>query len=132
MCETMSVTSALYLDMNENFDWSREDGDRKYRFVGKIGNFCPIKPGCGGGELLRIGTDKEGNAKYSAATGSKGYRWLESDMVKSLGKEADVDQNFYIKLVDDAVTSISQYGDFEWFVSDDPYIAPPFNGGRVF
>ena len=124
MCETMSVTSALYLDMN--------DGDHKYRFVGKIGNFCPIKPGCGGGELLRIGTDKEGNAKYSAATGSKGYRWLESDMVKSLGKEADVDQNFYIKLVDDAVTSISQYGDFEWFVSDDPYIAPPFNGGRVF
>ena len=29
------------------------------------------------------------------------------------------------KLVDDAVKTISKYGDFEWFVSEDPYIAKP-------
>jgi hypothetical protein len=28
-------------------------------------------------------------------------------------------------LVDDAVETISKYGDFEWFVSDDPYVAKP-------
>lgn len=88
-----------------------------YRFVGKVGRFCPIKDGCGGGMLMR---EKDG--KYYAATGSKGYRWLESEMVKELGKENDIDRSYYDKLVDEAVKTISQYGDFEWFVSDDPYI----------
>ena len=129
LCETKSVTTALYLDLNED-NFLPED-DHNYRFVGKIGNFCPIKSGYGGGELLRIGQDKEGNIKYSAATGSKGYRWLESEIVKTLGKEKDIDRNYYINMVDDAVTSISQHGDFEWFVSSDPYVAPPFVGGRV-
>ena len=94
MCETKSVTSALYLDMNENLpDVSMLEkelfvitkGDREperqeelkdliakghnYVFIGKVGSFCPIKPGCGGGELLREGKDKDGYVKYSAATG---------------------------------------------------------------
>lgn len=100
-----------------------------YHFVGKVGQFCPIKPGCGGGELLREGKDREGNTKYFSATGAKGYRWLESEMVRDLGKEADIDKSYYIKLVDDAKDAISQYGDFEWFVSDEPITdleAPPW------
>ncbi len=96
----------------------------EYRFIGRVGQFCPIKEGCGGGELLREGKDSEGNVKYDSATGAKGYRWLESEMVKTLGKEKDIDQSYYVKLVDNAVETISQYGDFEWFVSDDPYISP--------
>ena len=28
--------------------------------------------------------------------------------------------------MDDAVDVISKYGDFEWFVSDDPYIPKPY------
>ena len=43
-------------------------------------------------------------------------------MVKELGKESDIDRSFYNKLVDDAIEAISKYGDFEQFVSDDPYI----------
>ena len=43
-------------------------------------------------------------------------------MVKELGKEDGIDRSYYDKLVDEAVKTISQYGDFEWFVSDDPYI----------
>lgn len=96
-----------------------------YIFVGKIGQFCPIKPGCGGGLLMR---EKDG--KYYAATGSKGFRWLESEMVRELGKEDDIDRSYYDNLVNDAVDTISKYGDFEWFVSDDPYISkesPWFN-----
>lgn len=110
LCETKSVTSSLHLDMNEGLP----DGEHNYIFVGKVGSFCPIKPGCGGGILLR---EKEG--KYSAATGSKGFRWLEAETVSLNHKENDIDESYYIKLVDEAVKSISQYGDFEWFVSND-------------
>lgn len=118
MCETKSVTSALYLDMNEDHDAEYHD----YHFIGKVGLFCPIKPGCGGGELLREAKDKDNTIKYVSATGAKGYRWMESEMVKILKKEKDIDRSFYDKLVDDAVSTISQYGDFEWFASDDPYV----------
>jgi len=77
-CEVKSVSTSLYLDMNENLGPDEHD----YHFVGKVGEFCPIVPGANGGILLR---EKEG--KYYAATGSKGYRWLEAEMVKSLRKE---------------------------------------------
>jgi len=124
MCETKSVSTALYLDMNEGL---LED-EHNYIFIGKVGLFCPIKLGCNGGELVREGKDKEGNIKYSSATGAKGYRWLESEMVKTLNKEDDIDRSYYDKLVNDAVETISKYGDFEWFVSDDPYVpdSPPW------
>lgn len=151
VCETKSVSKgALYLDKNENlndvseyekelskledkykkgqlsdtiFEASCQDLNEKiaeghsYHFVGKVGQFCPIKPGCGGAVLYR-----QQDNKYYAAAGTTGYRWLESAMVKELGKENDIDTSYYTKLVDDAVDTISQYGDFEWFVSDDPYI----------
>ena len=126
-CETFEVQTALYLDMNED---TPEDHD--YRFIGKVGRFCPIKPGCNGGELLRQKIDGEGNTKYDAATGSKGYRWLESELVKEFRKEDDIDKSYYTKLVDDAIygsgtgknrkPGISDFGDFEWFVSDEPYV----------
>lgn len=120
MCETKSVSTALYLDMNEQIP----EGEHDYRFVGKVGQFCPIKPGCGGGVLCREGKDKEGNVKYSAATGSKGYRWMESETVKRIGAENDIDRSYYDKMVDDAADAISKHGDFEWFVSE--LEAPPW------
>ena len=83
-----------------------------YQFVGKAGLFCPIKPGCGGGLLLR---EKDG--KYNSATGAKGYRWMESEMVRALGKEKDIDRRYYVAMVDEAISSISKYGDFEAFAS---------------
>ena len=119
LCETKSVTSALYLDMNE----ALVDGEHNYRFIGKVGQFCPIKEGFGGGILLRETENKKtGEKGYAAATGSKGFRWLESEMVRELERGSDIDRSYYDKMVDDAITSISSYGDFEWFVSDDPYL----------
>lgn len=97
-----------------------------YRFIGKVGNFCPIKPGCGGGELMRQGKDLNGNDKYDAVTGSKGYRWLESEYVRTLGKEDNIDRSYYVKLVNDAIDTISDFGDFERFVADEPYIIHDF------
>ena len=113
LCETKTVTTALYLDMNE----SLAENEHDYHFVGKAGRFCPILPGKGGGLLMR---EKEG--KYSFATGSKGYRWLESEMVKALGRENDIDRSYYNAMVDEAKSAIDKYCDFEWFASDDPYI----------
>lgn len=109
LCETKAVTTALYL---------KPENDEP-RFIGRVGRFCPIKPGCGGQTLLREGKDREGNLKYSAATGSKGYLWLEAEAVKNMKKEDDIDRSYYDKMVDAAVEAISKYGDFEWFVSDD-------------
>ena len=126
MCETKSVSKGdIYLDRNENLG----DDEHNYQFVGRVGQFCPIKPGRNGGILYRKADDK-----YYAVTGTKGYRWLESEMVKELGKEGDIDLSYYDKLVDAAVESISKYGDFEWFVSDDPYVGPDYdaNGRPVY
>lgn len=93
-----------------------------------------MKPGCNGGLLLREVVDKKtGEKSYASAGGAKGYRWLESEMVKHLGKEDGIDRGYYDAMVDTAVADISQYGDFEWFVSDDPYVkadddTPPWFG----
>ena len=117
-CETKSVSTALYLSSAEKGVEVEQPKPEDLSFIGKVGLFCPIKPECGGKELLRQGVDKNGNLKYSSATGAKGYRWLEAEMVKVLGKEDDIDISYYTKLVDAAKDSISNYGDFEWFVSD--------------
>ena len=122
LCETRSVSTAMYLDMNEKL----KEGEHNYIFVGRVGQFCPIKAGCGGGELLRESKERD---KFSAVGGTKEFRWLESEMVKSLGKENDIDREYYKKLVDRAVEDISKLGDFETFVSEgaDDYVnAVPF------
>lgn len=116
-----------------------------YRFVGKVGEFCPILPGKGGGILCR-----EQNGKYYAPSGTTGYRWLETEIVlkkteekttvldETTGEKKEItkaegipvnasmiDVSYYRNLADAAIETILQYGDFEWFVSDDPYIPQP-------
>lgn len=151
LCETKSVTSSLYLDMNENLPdvsnlekelnkvLKNSPGDENlinnlkeeiakghnYRFIGKVGRFCPIKPGCGGGLLMR---EKDG--KYYSATGAKGYRWLEAEIVSSLGRTDDIDEGHFKEMADAAIDTIKKYGDYEWFVSDAPYIPPIFIEGE--
>ena len=81
-----------------------------YKFIGKAGSFCPVVPGAGGGLLVR-----ENKSKFAYASGSKGYRWLESEVIKTLGKEQDIDKSYYAAMVDKAVDAINKYGDFERF-----------------
>lgn len=151
LCETKSVTSSLYLDMNENLPdvsslekelnkvLKNSPGDENlinnlkeeiakghnYRFIGKVGRFCPIKSGCGGGLLMR---EKDG--KYYSATGAKGYRWLEAEIVSSLGRTDDIDEGHFKEMADAAIDTIKKYGDYEWFVSDAPYTPPIFIEGE--
>ena len=150
MCETFSVAKGdLYLDMNEtlpdvttlekeldklvkaNKDPERQEELKELiakghdlRFVGRVGQFTPILPGNNAGVLYRV---NEG--KNYAASGTKGFRWLESEMVRELHKEDLVDKSFYENLVNDAIDAIAKVGDYEWFVSDDPYNEPPIQGG---
>lgn len=98
---------------DEELDAKINEG-HNYVFVGRVGQFCPVKDGYGGGILYRAN-----DGKYYAATGTKGYRWLESEMVRTLDKEDYIETSYYNQLVDDAVLTISQYGDFEAFVADD-------------
>ena len=117
LCQTKTVSKgAIYLDKNEDL----LDGEHNYIFVGRVGQFCPIKPGCGGALLVReSGVNDAGEKTYAAVSGSKGYRWLESEMVHELQMENDVDRSYFDKMADDAADAIAKYGDFEWFVADD-------------
>lgn len=124
LCETKSVSTAMYLDFNEHLGEDEHD----YRFVGKVGSFCPIKEGNGAGVLLR-----EGNGKFNAVNGTKKpgkgdgvYKWMEAEMVLKLRLQDQIDRSYYNKLVDDAIETISQYGDFERFVSDEVFEETPY------
>ena len=182
LCETKTVTSALYLDMNENLsdvsmyekdleklrkrakdllkangysgtweewpEWRKAHPDAEdqhggmiyaelddlmkdqdvlkeliakghnYVFVGKAGSFCPVKAGCGGGVLVR---EKDG--KFSAATGSKGYRWLEGESLVNADRMDLIDMGYFEALDATARETIAQYGDFDSFCREDE-VAP--------
>lgn len=122
LCVTNQVSTAMYLNTT---------GEEKPNlFVGKVGQFCPIKADAGGGDLVSERTDKDGNVKYVSVTGAKGFKWLESEAVKVLGKESDIDRSYFDNQVTDAVNTISKFGDFEWFSSDENpktiYDQPPW------
>lgn len=110
LCEVKSVTTALYLDFEAESPMYKSEEDK--HFVGKIGQFVPIKEGCGGAVLLR---EKEG--RFYAAGGTKGYFWLEASMVKELGKEKDIDMSYFESLVFNATEQLKKYGDVEWFLN---------------
>lgn len=105
-----------------------------YIFVGRVGQFTPVKEGYGGGILYRV---KDG--KNYAVTGTTGYRWLESEMVKTIGSMAEIDRDYYRKLVDDAASKISSYclpfGDepenFDDFVNGEIKIPNPIPAWNV-
>ena len=107
LCETKSVTTEMYLDMNESLG----EDEHNYQFVGKAGLYVPILPFRGGGVLLRKKDDK-----YYAVSGTKGYRWLEASVVKSLNKQDDIDLSYHNDLVVKAKEKIESYGSFENFI----------------
>lgn len=117
LCETKSVSKgAIYLDKNEDL----AEGENNYIFVGRVGQFCPIKPGCGGALLVReAGAKDNGETKYDSVTGAKDYRWLESEMVYNLHLEDAIDRSYFDKMATKAIEAISEYGDFEQFASND-------------
>lgn len=99
-----------------------------YHFVGRVGLFCPVLPGSGGGALVRI---NDTGTKYDAVTGTKKsriydpneepfWRWMEKEMVDTLDKWDCIDKRYFDSLVDDAIATIQKFGDFEMFA--DPAV----------
>ena len=157
LCEVKSVSTCIYLDLNEDLpDVSAEEKELKkyetkfrkgelsdttfaqeserlgkiistghnYTFVGKVGSFLPVAEGAHGGILVRT-NDRTG--KYGAVEGTKGRRWLESEFVKKAGLEDQIDRDYYQSELDKVIDTIKEYGDYEWFVSDDPYPGVDYN-----
>lgn len=172
LCTTFSVSKGnLYLDINEklpdvtDYEKQLEKLEKSYKqgkisdtmfepesqeladkiaeghdlhFVGRVGQFTPVNPGHGGGVLYRVNDGKN----YSAS-GTKGYRWMESEMLRGVNtkdievdgktitvlddKDDLVDMSYHNKMVDDAIETISQYGDFEMFVSQEAPMLQPVN-----
>ena len=156
ICETKKVKgAAIYLDMNEKLpdvdiyekelakrmsgdiakrkkkngleDYSDDDLKEEiakghdYKFVGRIGRFIPIRPGKGGGVLTVL---RDG--KYNAVSGSKGYRWLEAEIVKELGTESDWDKDYHEAMVTDSINKISKFGSFDRFID----LSRPYEDNR--
>lgn len=107
--QTKSVTlpALIYLDFNEGLP----AGEHNYQHVGRVGSFMPVIDGVGGGILLRKSDDR-----YTSVVGTKGYRWKESEILKSLGNEDQIALSYFYRLMDDAIASIKNYGDIRDFV----------------
>ncbi len=113
-CETKSVKTRMFLDFNEGLP----EGEHKRRFVGRVGQFCPMISGCGAAELVVARENaKTGEVKYDAVTGTKGYRWMEAEVVRNLNLSDKIDDRYYISLADKARDVIASYGDFEAFAN---------------
>jgi hypothetical protein len=104
-CVTRAVKTSMYLE------FEKPDGTVERSFVGKVGQFCPMKSH--GGRLVCA----RGEDKYNSVTDSKDWLWLESEVVKELGYQDDIDLGYFEQKAQEAIETISQFGDFEEFVS---------------
>ena len=69
-------------------------------------------PNTGGGLLLRCKDEK-----YTSVVGTKGHRWKESELVKNLGQEGQIDLLYFNALVNDAIQTIEKFGSMDDFIS---------------
>lgn len=146
LCRTKQVKKgAMHLrfgDVDLNVGGKREDVVLENEettddtFVGRSGSFVPVKSGdyrgLQGGELICINGEKE-----SSVNGAKGYRWVESDMIRELMGDAVerlvfepieeanegsgslqdfIDMAYFGQLAEDAWQAIEKWGDAEEFV----------------
>ena len=89
-----------------------------YKFVGRVGQFTPIKPGKGGAELMRDQVSRQTKEVTGKAyvSGTKGFRWLESVQVAELDKSDDIDTSYYELMVNDAIDTLGEFGDVTSFL----------------
>lgn len=88
-----------------------------YHFVGRTGNFFPVRNGIGGGWLVSLR-----NGKYVSVTGTKDYRWMEAETAKRLGLQDEYSREYFDNMLQDAIKSIELYGDFDSFIDTSrPY-----------
>lgn len=108
-CESRSVVKgAMYLDKSE----AEEPDISQMRHIGKTGAFVPVLDH--GGKLYRVNDDK-----FYAVSGTKGHLWMEADVAIEVGEkdELQIDMAYFEKLKEDAITTITKFGNFEEFIT---------------
>lgn len=132
LCETKQVTKgAMYLDFQESAA-TPANPYAGMHFIGRIGLFVPVIEEVGGATLTVV---RDG--KPYAVAGTKGFKWVEAEMIKVMrpelldrlpferledalegtGSLADVlDMSYYTDLAHDAISTIEKFGSFDEFV----------------
>lgn len=98
---------SMYLDL----DWNEPmvDADPvRFMFMGKTGEFVPVKEGTSGGGVLYRYKDE----KYYAVSGTKGYIWMQAEAAKPDGIDV-IDTAYAEALANSAREAIEKHGDFE-------------------
>ncbi len=108
MIQTKNVQTSIYLDMDEDLP----EGEHNLQYIGKCGAFLPVQANKGGGILLR----DNGKGGYASVSGTKGYRWVEFEQFNQKYNMADIDMEYYDKVVDKALKDIQKYGDVKTFI----------------
>lgn len=108
-CETRNVTQGtMYLDRKE-FDKDEELSLGDMRHLGRAGRFVPVLQE--GGTLYRVKDER-----FYAVTGTKGYRWIDADIAKTM-PDLKIDMSYFEKLKEEAIKTIEKFGSFKEFVS---------------
>ena len=71
--------------------------------------------------FISLSFSENGNPKYAAAEGTKGWRWKETEVVKSLNQKEQINMEYWRQKIDDVIATLSEYGDVDKFLSDAPY-----------
>lgn len=117
LCETKQVRNggAMYLR------YTHEDGRVEDHHVGRSGSFLPVKginhQGLTGRELLVIKGEGE-DQKVSAVQGTKGYLWVESEMVREVYGDL-IDRMVFVRLEDEieGTGSLMDFVDMAYFAN---------------
>lgn len=106
-----------------------------YIYIGKIGSFVPILEGCNGANIVNYNSN---TCRYGAVTGTKGYRWLETEYVAENHLEDRIDMGYYDERIEDLKEEValhctygSQAPDLERFIDISPYPDPVYDTNGV-
>jgi energy-coupling factor transporter ATP-binding protein EcfA2 len=108
-CESKNVIQGtMYLDREEH-EKDEQLFYKDMRHLGRTGRFVPVVEG--GGTLYRVKDEK-----YYAVAGTKGYKWIDAEIAKSM-PDLQIDMSYFEKLKDEAIKTIEEFGSFEEFIS---------------
>lgn len=103
-----------YQDMTDDDVKAAIANGHNFVFVGRVGYFCPVKAGSGGGLLVAERNKPDGTVGMDSVVGASGFRW------KEVGRDAIpediIDKGYHNILVNKAIDAISTFGDFYQFV----------------
>lgn len=129
LMETKQVQGGtIYIDFDAvQKPMFKHRGNEGMQFIGRIGVFIPVMPEAGGGVLYRVSEGKNGQTMKHAVTGTKGYTWLEAEMLNELPDDAPleelVDMSYFENLTNKAVKAINQFtGEGKRFSSFEDFI----------